>query len=153
MKLEEGKRYVTECGKVTGKLKLVTSTGRFHCPINKAYYDTDGKCKVSKYDLHLMDIKEEYLPYATPTNTPAPAYPHLQSTPINPSHYTQGEVECIDAIKAALTPEEFKGFLRGNIIKYAWRCGLKDSPSQEMKKAEWYLTRLLKELENGKTSD
>lgn len=39
----------------------------------------------------------------------------------NPAHYTQGGIECIDAIKSALTTEEFIGYCKGNIIKYVWR--------------------------------
>jgi hypothetical protein len=38
-----------------------------------------------------------------------------------PPHYTNGEIECIDAIRASLTPEEFRGFCKGNIMKYVWR--------------------------------
>ena len=38
-----------------------------------------------------------------------------------PPHYRQGDIECIDAIRAALTPEEFRGFCKGNVIKYTWR--------------------------------
>ena len=37
------------------------------------------------------------------------------------SHYCNGDIECIDAIKAALTPSEFAGFCKGNVIKYVWR--------------------------------
>ena len=33
-------------------------------------------------------------------------------------HYRHGEIECIDAIQAALTPEEFRGFCKGNVLKY-----------------------------------
>ena len=39
----------------------------------------------------------------------------------SPAHYNAGKVECIDAIESMLTPEEFIGFLRGNILKYQWR--------------------------------
>jgi len=59
-----------------------------------------------------------------------------------PPHYTQGEIECIDAIKAALTPEEFCGYCKGNAIKYIWReChkGRKIS----LAKAAWYVNRLI----------
>lgn len=35
--------------------------------------------------------------------------------------YEHGDVECIDAIRAALTPEEFRGFCKGNVLKYIWR--------------------------------
>jgi len=61
-----------------------------------------------------------------------------------PDHYCQGEIECIDAIEAALTPEEFRGFCKGNVIKYAWRERHKDtSPNESLRKAQWYLARLL----------
>ena len=59
-----------------------------------------------------------------------------------PPHYRQGEIECIDAIEAALTPEEFRGYCKGNAIKYIWRerhKGRKDS----LAKAAWYLARLI----------
>jgi len=36
-------------------------------------------------------------------------------------HYRKGCIECIDAIRAALTPEEFRGFCKGNVLKYAFR--------------------------------
>jgi len=61
-----------------------------------------------------------------------------------PLHYTQGAVECIDAIEAALTPEEFRGFLKGNIIKYVWRERQKHGNSS-IAKAEWYVKRMLQE--------
>lgn len=60
----------------------------------------------------------------------------------HPSHYTQGGIECIDAIESALTPAEFAGYLRGNIIKYAWRMGRKDAAAQEAGKLVWYGERL-----------
>ena len=58
-----------------------------------------------------------------------------------PAHYTSGSIECIDAIRAALTPEEFRGFCKGNVIKYTWRERLKGG-DESLKKAEWYLKRL-----------
>lgn len=60
----------------------------------------------------------------------------------HPAHYTTGEIECIDAIRAALTPEEFRGFLKGNVIKYTWRERLKGG-IESMKKARWYLNKFL----------
>jgi len=62
--------------------------------------------------------------------------------PINqPEHYTAGSIECIDAIEAALTPDEFIGFLKGNAIKYIWRCRHKGG-LQDIQKAAWYVDRL-----------
>lgn len=60
----------------------------------------------------------------------------------NPKHYTSGGIECIDAIQSSLTPEEFRGFLKGNILKYTWRERHKGG-NQSMEKAQWYLNRLL----------
>lgn len=64
----------------------------------------------------------------------------------HPPHYTQGDIECIDAIKAALGQGGFECFLRGQIIKYTWRLGLKGDGFDDAQKAEWYLRRLNEEL-------
>jgi hypothetical protein len=58
-----------------------------------------------------------------------------------PPHYRQGGIECIDAIRAALTPEEFRGYLKGNSMKYVWREKHKGG-DQDLKKAAWYLNRV-----------
>ena len=60
----------------------------------------------------------------------------------HPPHYTTGPVECIEAIQSALTPEEFRGYCKGNAIKYAWRERNKGW-SQDLDKAIWYLNRIL----------
>jgi hypothetical protein len=39
----------------------------------------------------------------------------------HPAHYTSGEIECIDALKASMPHAEFCGFLKGNAMKYLWR--------------------------------
>lgn len=67
----------------------------------------------------------------------------------HPSHYTQGGIECIDAMKASMSDEAFKGLLKGNVIKYIWRYEKKVNPLEDLKKAKWYLERLIKELELG----
>lgn len=69
----------------------------------------------------------------------------------SPAHYTQGGIECIDAMKAALTPEEFRGYLRANVMKYIWRYDRKGAPVQDLRKAEWYLRRLIGEV--GRDAD
>jgi hypothetical protein len=55
-----------------------------------------------------------------------------------PAHYASGSIECIDAIRAALTPEEFRGFCKGNVLKYVWRERLKGGAT-DLQKAEKYL--------------
>lgn len=68
--------------------------------------------------------------------------------PVNhPAHYTAGEVECIDAIKAATVDlEGIQAVCTGNAIKYLWRWSKKNG-AQDIEKAIWYLNRLLEELE------
>lgn len=60
----------------------------------------------------------------------------------HPSHYNQGEIECIDAIKSALSPEEFRGFCKGNAIKYLWREAKKGG-SEDLQKACWYIQKMV----------
>lgn len=64
----------------------------------------------------------------------------------NPPHYTAGGIETIDYIKAKLTPEEFIGYLKGNVIKYTSRAGKKDDIVQDLEKAQWYMNRQIKAL-------
>ena len=72
--------------------------------------------------------------------------PPLVSDPVNhPSHYTAGDIECIDAIQAALTPEQFTGYCRGNAIKYIWRTDYKGG-AEDLRKAIWYLNRAIHNL-------
>ena len=66
-----------------------------------------------------------------------------------PSHYRAGEVECIDAIRAALGEDGFRDFCRGNAIKYLWRAGLKDDLDQDIAKAQWY-TRMAQGIDPRK---
>ena len=70
----------------------------------------------------------------------------------HPNHYCYGGIETIDFIKAKLTPEEFRGFLKGTAIKYQSRAGHKDDEIQDLKKARWYQDRLISELENERKS-
>lgn len=63
--------------------------------------------------------------------------------PVNhPSHYKMGKVQCIEAIKSSLTEEEFRGYCKGNVIKYTWRERYK-AGRESLEKAKWYLTYLL----------
>lgn len=73
------------------------------------------------------------------------------SDPVNhPSHYTNGGIECIDAIQAATEHlNGFEGLLTGQVIKYCWRWKLKELPVQDLKKARWYLDKLIEYLEKA----
>ena len=67
----------------------------------------------------------------------------------HPSHYTQGGIECIDALKAATVSKAgIEAVCTANAIKYLWRYEEKNG-IEDVKKARWYIDRLIKELENG----
>jgi len=73
----------------------------------------------------------------------------MNETVNHPAHYTQGKIECIEAIKAALTPEEFRGYCKGNAMKYIWRERHKGN-SESLLKAQWYMDKLLiSEINDG----
>lgn len=61
----------------------------------------------------------------------------------NPSHYTSGAIECIDAIEASMSKEAFLGYLKGNALKYTWRYEQKLNPKEDLQKAQWYLNKLI----------
>ena len=67
----------------------------------------------------------------------------------SPSHYTSGRVEAIDIIEDAVkdAPTPGKGVLQSQVLKYVLRVWLKDNPLEDLKKAQWYLSRLIKKLE------
>jgi len=65
--------------------------------------------------------------------------------PVNhPAHYTYGGIECIDYIFALGFGENF---CKGNAIKYISRAGHKNNKVEDLKKAVWYLNKLINKLE------
>lgn len=64
----------------------------------------------------------------------------------SPPHYNNTEIECIEAIAAA-TGDGFEYYLQGNIMKYLWRYRYKNG-SEDLKKASWYLDKLITEVED-----
>ena len=67
----------------------------------------------------------------------------------HPPHYTQGGIEMLDYIRAKFPPEQYIGFLRGNIEKYNTRIGLKDEAVKEAAKIEFYAKELHRFLREG----
>lgn len=59
------------------------------------------------------------------------------------AHYRQGGIECIEAIKASMSEEGFRDYLKGNVI---WRYKHKGKAIEDIEKALWYLNRLKDEL-------
>jgi len=64
-----------------------------------------------------------------------------------PIHYNKGSIECLDAIEASMSPEAFRGHLKGCVLKYVWRYESKNGV-EDLRKANFYLSRLIKNLES-----
>ncbi len=78
-----------------------------------------------------------------------PALDSLQQPdPVNPSHYSQGGIEAIDVIEAYGL-----GFCAGNTVKYVLRHRFKVNPLEDLKKARWYLDRLIQQHEKGDSDE
>lgn len=60
----------------------------------------------------------------------------------SPPHYKVGGIETIDYIQAKLTPEEFRGYLKGNVLKYTSRAEYKGDAGKDLDKMVWYALKL-----------
>ena len=77
----------------------------------------------------------------------------VKPDPVNrPAHYTSGGIECIDAMQAAFGAEVVKDFCLCNAFKYLWRHRNKNGV-EDLKKARWYLNRLITAMEEQKNDD
>ena len=88
-----------------------------------------------------------------PDDKLAIAYDHVyKNSPdmVNhPKHYNQGGIECIDALKAATVGKRgIEAVCVANIIKYCWRYE-ENNGIEDVRKAKFYIERLLKELEES----
>lgn len=71
--------------------------------------------------------------------------------PVNkPEHYNQHGIEAIQAIEASMSAEEFKGYLKGNCLKYIWRFSYKGKAVEDLEKAKVYLGWLIERVKNAK---
>ena len=95
--------------------------------------------KVDVKDYPLYDKKPTTIPFLHPSEEDGE-----NNTVNNPYHYNKKGSECIAAIEASMTNKEFKGYLKGNIIKYEWRYTYKGKPLEDLEKAQWYLEKLIK---------
>ena len=64
--------------------------------------------------------------------------------PVNaPVHYNAGSIECIEAIEESMSADAFRGYLKGNCMKYLWRYSYKGKSLEDVQKAQWYLKKLV----------
>ena len=72
-----------------------------------------------------------------------------ENSPIDhPAHYTQGNIECIDAMESAFGVEELAAYCKIAAFKYIWRCKLKNG-LEDVDKAMWYLKKFKELKEKG----
>lgn len=140
-KLEVGKLYLTRGGDLVLIKEVINDYGWTFWGSNGVSYDEIGSCGYGSD--HPFDIVSRVSEW----NESDDISRDLTEEEVNhPAHYTQGGIECIDAIQAQLTPDEFRGYLKGNIAKYMWRERSKQG-KVSLEKAQWYLNKLLQETE------
>lgn len=124
---------------------LKNRRARIVAPLNGAEPDQETWNEMREINERIMTL-ENMLEADSPSENTAVEHP---------SHYTSGGIECIDAMKAMLSGYEqakiatkfYWHFLSGQILKYLWRWPLKERPLQDLKKARWYLDRLIDDIE------
>ena len=110
--------------------------------IDCIFLGDNGECTNSHDDLHgkecielynLLTNQQSYCRCKVSTKKEA-----SEDSVNHPSHYCQSGIECIKAIEASMTPEEFQGYCKGNVMKYIWRFREKNG-LEDLKKAQVYL--------------
>jgi hypothetical protein len=57
----------------------------------------------------------------------------------SPPHYSENEIECIDAMVAAFGLERVQDYAAITAFKYIWRENKKWNPAEDREKALWYM--------------
>ena len=92
------------------------------------------------------EITREEWDWMSKTFTGKLYHPQDKHDPVEqPDHYNKGAIEAIEAIKASMHPQEYKGYLKGNCLKYLWRYEYKNG-IEDLRKARVYLEWLIKEV-------
>ena len=76
--------------------------------------------------------------------------PNYDDAVNHPQHYTKSGIECIDAIDSVTSGYERPGhgYYAGQVLKYLWRAPFKGHYLQDLEKAQWYLNRLVKKVQD-----
>ena len=152
MKLEAGKYYRNRKGLIMGPLKPSEAYGSTQFKglaggVGPCVYWYANGNHLENHMIHAEDLLFEVLVEADYHATHVAAHADMVN---HPPHYQSAKgIECIDAIEAAMTVEEFRGYLRGNCLKYLWRAEKKGG-DEDLKKAAWYLNRLTSPAANNR---
>ena len=147
------------CGRFVGK-------GCTSCPVRKPQTEKEScedwvlahpglAASLMGYEL----LNDDGQPVPGEENIPVPEYNPgevaFRSTEPDmvdhPSHYTQGGIECIDALTAMISPykDPNDAALSWQVVKYIWRHPFKGKPLEDLRKARFYLNRLIERYEKG----
>ncbi len=77
----------------------------------------------------------------------------MSNDPVNPDYYPQGGDHHYQVAKRLGTHVEYLGYLRWQCMKYLWRLWHKPDPLIELRKAEWYLQKLIEDIEERGVPD
>ena len=110
------------------------------------------KKEYEEYEAYMESSRKDFL-----LDTPMGLHPDVLKFPVkraddrvnSPSHYTNGSQEAIVTIEEAIdgAPSVQSGMLQGQVLKYLLRVWYKDNPLEDLKKAQWYLNRLIEKLQ------
>ena len=116
-------------------IKLIPSEEVVNLSIGKKYSAHETRMGIDTHVEVVSDIEEKDIQDIV-----------QQDTINHPTHYTQGKVECIDAIESATVGKNgFEAYCVGNVIKYLWRYEEKGG-KESVEKAQWYLNKLLEQM-------
>ncbi|CAH8718452.1 DUF3310 domain-containing protein [Paenibacillus melissococcoides] len=100
--------------------------------------DADNRQRIAELEELNQRLKKNAAPMAqNPEHDPV----------VRPSHYTVGGIETIEIIRAKLTAEEFRGYCKGNVLKYVCRERWKGG-DEDLRKTQKYIEFVLGERED-----
>lgn len=116
-------------------------------PLEGKVFSVDGDSVCLKcHKMHLkMTASNESDLAGDPYNPPP-----VRDMVNRPPHYNKARIECIDAMEAmasGASVEPHAAYCWQNAFKYLWRFPYKEKPIEDLKKARWYLDRLISEME------
>lgn len=110
----------------------------------KGWWQLDYLTNEDLFDIPVLSFEEFSEQYLDGTAT--------QDIVNHPNHYNSYTREVIDTMQGSMTPEEFKGYLKGNVMKYINRYQFKNGV-EDLKKAQWYLNKLTEVVDKDELLD
>ncbi len=131
-------RYINSTDrKLFGKVGVIKKIDTSGVPYKVLFYGIGNQwCLEANLELTRTVISKD-APIRDPENGSLSCKAPIEPTRYFDAHYG-GDVQPIELMQMILTPEQFIGFLMGNIIKYSMRCGKKDAPEKELTKIRRY---------------